>query len=202
MGAINAMQRRQRDGTGAYLVGQRREAELDAFAGIALALAVQRLMLAELLEQDHGQQARAGPAARGGMERRRRLGDLLAVAAGELLADVWITFHWRGITSSVSVTSSPSLASRWPSRSSRTVGARSPRARAADAPETACGPGAGARRRGPSPSGPRPARQRVRPRWRSPRAPRSCSSICSSSRALRSDLWPYSSRRSFRIVRS
>src|SRR5439155_742986 len=42
----------------------------------------------ELLEQDHGQQARASPAARGHMERRRRLADLLAVPAGELLADV------------------------------------------------------------------------------------------------------------------
>ena len=45
-------------------------------------------MLAELLEQDHRQQARPGPAAGDHMERRRRLADLLAVAAGELLADV------------------------------------------------------------------------------------------------------------------
>src|SRR5437879_1079046 len=42
-------------------------------------------MLAELLEHDHGQQARTGPSPGDGMERRRRLADLLAVAAGELL---------------------------------------------------------------------------------------------------------------------
>ena len=42
-------------------------------------------MLAELLEHDHGQEARAGPSPRDGMERRRGLADLLAIAAGELL---------------------------------------------------------------------------------------------------------------------
>src|SRR4051794_13653910 len=42
-------------------------------------------MLAELLEHDHGQQAWAGPSSCDGMERCRRLADLLAVAAGELL---------------------------------------------------------------------------------------------------------------------
>lgn len=41
-------------------------------------------MLAELLEHDHGQEARAGPSP-GGVEWRRRLADLLAIAAGELL---------------------------------------------------------------------------------------------------------------------
>ena len=45
-------------------------------------------MLPELLEQDHRQQAGAGPAAGDDMERRRRLADRLAVAAGELLAHV------------------------------------------------------------------------------------------------------------------
>ncbi len=43
-------------------------------------------MLAELIEGDHRQQARTGPTARDHMERRRRLADLLAVPAGELLA--------------------------------------------------------------------------------------------------------------------
>ena len=43
-------------------------------------------MGAVLLEQDHRQQAGADPAARDDVERRRRLGDRLAVAAGELLA--------------------------------------------------------------------------------------------------------------------
>ena len=79
------MKRLQRRRAGADLVGQRRDAELDAFAPIALALPVQRLVLAELLEQDHGQQVRPGKAARRRMERRRRLGDRLAVPARELL---------------------------------------------------------------------------------------------------------------------
>ena len=63
-----------------------RQAEIDAFARVAVALAVQRLMLAVLLEQDHRQQVGAGPAARRRVERRRRLRDLLAIPAGELLA--------------------------------------------------------------------------------------------------------------------
>src|SRR5215213_1164635 len=45
-------------------------------------------MLPVLLEQDHRQQARPGPAARDHMKRRRRLADLLAVAASKLLADM------------------------------------------------------------------------------------------------------------------
>jgi len=44
-------------------------------------------MLPVLLEQDHRQQAGAGPTLGNDMERRRSLADLLAVAAGELLAD-------------------------------------------------------------------------------------------------------------------
>ena len=44
-------------------------------------------MLAELLEQDHRQQARAGKAARRDMERRRRLGDRLTLPAGEPFPD-------------------------------------------------------------------------------------------------------------------
>ena len=43
-------------------------------------------MLPELLEQDHGQQVGAGPSPRRRVERRRRLADLLAVPACELLA--------------------------------------------------------------------------------------------------------------------
>jgi hypothetical protein len=45
-------------------------------------------MLPVLLEQNHRQQARAGPTPSNYMERRRSLADLLAVAAGELLADM------------------------------------------------------------------------------------------------------------------
>ena len=80
------MKRLQGRRAGADLVGQRRQAQIDALAPIALALPVQRLMLAELLEQDHGQQVRAGKAARRHMEGRRRLRDRLAVPARELLA--------------------------------------------------------------------------------------------------------------------
>src|SRR3954452_1860340 len=45
-------------------------------------------MLPILLEQDHRQQARAGPAARDHMKGGWRLADLLAVAAAEFLADM------------------------------------------------------------------------------------------------------------------
>ena len=79
------VQRAQRRGAGAHLVGQRRQAQLDALAGIALALPVQRLMLAELLEQDHRQKPRSGEAARRDMERRRRLHDRFALPTGEAL---------------------------------------------------------------------------------------------------------------------
>ena len=80
------VKRLQRRRAGADLVGQRRQAEVDAFARISLALPVQRLMLAELLEQDHGQKVGPGKTTRRHMERRRRLRDRLAVPAGELLA--------------------------------------------------------------------------------------------------------------------
>ena len=80
------MQRLQDARAGANLVGQRRHAQIDAFAPVALALAVQWLMLAEFLEQDHGQQVRPGKSPRRDMERRRRLRDRLAFPARELLA--------------------------------------------------------------------------------------------------------------------
>ena len=63
------------------------KAQVDAFARVALALPVQRLMLAELLEQDHRQKARSGKAARRDMERRRRLRDRFALAAGKSFAN-------------------------------------------------------------------------------------------------------------------
>src|SRR3546814_7591510 len=67
------VERPQGGGTRADLVGERGQAELDAFVRIAIALTVQRLVLAELLEQDHRKQARAEHAARGRVERRGRL---------------------------------------------------------------------------------------------------------------------------------
>ena len=80
-------QRRQRCGAAADLVRQGRQAERHALLGVALGLAVERLMLAKLLEQDHRQKTGTGPAPGDHMERRRSLADLLAVPAGELLAD-------------------------------------------------------------------------------------------------------------------
>ena len=79
------MKRPQDHSARADLIGQRRDAEINTLPGIPLALAVERLVLPELLEQDHGQQARPGKAARRHMERRRRLRDRLATPARELL---------------------------------------------------------------------------------------------------------------------
>src|SRR4030081_1245873 len=81
-------QRRQHRAAGADLIGQGRQTEGDTLLGVALGLAVQWLMLPVLLEQDHRQKAWTGPAPGGHMERRRGLADLLAIAAGELLADM------------------------------------------------------------------------------------------------------------------
>jgi hypothetical protein len=83
----------QRRATGAHLVSQRRQAERHALARVALGLAVERLMLPVLLEQDHRQQAGTRPAARHHTERRRRLLDGFAVPARELLAHVLDHFH-------------------------------------------------------------------------------------------------------------
>ena len=44
----------------------------------------------------------------------RRLGDYLAGRQASLSHTCWITFHWRGMSSSVSVTSSPILRNRLP----------------------------------------------------------------------------------------
>lgn len=58
-----------------------------ALEGVAFAKSVERLMRAELLVDEHGQQAGAGPASRDHVERRRCLADRLAVTTGKLLAD-------------------------------------------------------------------------------------------------------------------
>ena len=81
------VRRCERGGDRADLIGERRQAQIHAFPGVAFGLAVQRLMLSELLEHDHRQQAGAGPAARRRVEGGWRLADALAVATGELLAD-------------------------------------------------------------------------------------------------------------------
>ena len=80
------VERHERERSRADLVGERRQAQRHAFAGEALGLAVERLVLAVLLEQQHGEEAGAGPATRHDMEGRRWLRDRLAVPAGELLA--------------------------------------------------------------------------------------------------------------------
>jgi len=49
-------------------------------------------MIAEFADQDHGEQARAGKAARDRMRRRRRLGDRFAVSTGEFLAHAFDDF--------------------------------------------------------------------------------------------------------------
>jgi hypothetical protein len=78
-------QRLERRANGADRIGHGRQSDRRAFERITLRLTIQRLMLAELLESDHRQEARPRPAARNDMERCRRLRDLLAIPAGELL---------------------------------------------------------------------------------------------------------------------
>lgn len=87
MGLDEGMDRLQHHGADPDLVGEGREAEVDALSGIALGLPVQRLVLPKLLEEDGRQEVGSGPSPRRGVERRRRLTDPLAVSAGELLRD-------------------------------------------------------------------------------------------------------------------
>jgi len=87
VGLDQPVDRHQRKGGSANLIRQRRYAERHAFPGEPVGLAVERLMLAVLLEQQHGEEAGACPSARHDVERRRRLRDLLAIPAGKLLAD-------------------------------------------------------------------------------------------------------------------
>jgi len=67
-------------------IGERGRVDLDAFARIGRALTVQRLVIQELGDEDHGEQARSGEAARDRMRGRRGLGDRFAVPTRELLA--------------------------------------------------------------------------------------------------------------------
>ena len=85
VGLDRVVQRPQHHGTRTHLVGQRRGAEIDPFASVAVSLPVQWLMLPVLLEEDRRQKVRAGPAPRHHVERRRRLRDFLTAPAGELL---------------------------------------------------------------------------------------------------------------------
>ena len=85
VGLDQRVQRPQRHSARTHLVGQRRGAEIDPFARVAIPLPVQRLVLPVLLEQDRRQQVGSRPAPRRRVERRRRLGYPLAIAARELL---------------------------------------------------------------------------------------------------------------------
>jgi hypothetical protein len=85
MGLDEAPEGIERHADGADRVGHGGQRDRRALERIALGLPVQRLVLAELLEHDHRQQARTRPPPRDHMKRRRRLADRLAVPAGELL---------------------------------------------------------------------------------------------------------------------
>src|SRR3546814_20218001 len=86
MGLETPIERHERGAGGADLIGERRKAERHAFAGVALGLAVPRLMLAALLAQQPGEEAWASPDARHDLERRSRLGCRPALPQGEMLA--------------------------------------------------------------------------------------------------------------------
>ena len=80
------MERGESSNPGTDMVGQGGDVEIDAFPGVAFALPVERLVLPILLEQDHRQQAGADSGTRDDVEGSRRLRELLAIPAGELLA--------------------------------------------------------------------------------------------------------------------
>ncbi len=116
MGLDQRAQRRQSRGAGADMIGQRRKAQIDAFATKALALPVQRLMLPEirfaaLRVSNRIIANRLGPASPRGMGWNGAGGCVIASYSRQEKRSrtVWITFHVRGTTSSVSVTSSPSF---------------------------------------------------------------------------------------------
>ena len=88
IGADQIVERAEQRSATTDLIGERRQAEIDAFPPVAFRLPVERLVLPVLLEQHHGEKARAGEAAWQHMERRRGLADLLACPARELLPDV------------------------------------------------------------------------------------------------------------------
>ena len=119
---FNALEeRRQRRGAGAHLVGEGGQAQRHAFSGVALGLAVERLMLSELLEQDHGEKAGTDPASRGRVEGRRRLADLLAIPARELLAHILDHLplardHFQGLGDDLSELAQPIAATAITSR--------------------------------------------------------------------------------------
>jgi hypothetical protein len=85
-GTNRVAQRHQGGGAGPDPVGQGRHVELDALAGVDLALPVERQVRAVFAEQHVGEQLRAGASARDRMRRGRRLRDARALPARPLLA--------------------------------------------------------------------------------------------------------------------
>ena len=77
----------ERDTGMANQISQGGQTEIDALAGNALGLSVQRLMLSVFVEGHHRDQLRPGPTAGNGVEGCRWLADFLATAACELLTD-------------------------------------------------------------------------------------------------------------------
>ena len=73
--------RHQRRGRRADPVGQRRDIEIDALAGIGSALAIERKVKTVFGEQDVCEQARPSASSRDAVRRRRRLGNCLAGSA-------------------------------------------------------------------------------------------------------------------------
>src|SRR5204863_3741278 len=91
-----------------------RHVEIDALTGIAFALPIERLVLAELGVKDHRQQAGASPATRMTWNGAGGWVILSHCRQVNFSRTLWTTFHCRGTTSSVSVMSSPSMASLLP----------------------------------------------------------------------------------------
>ncbi|MGY4412291.1 hypothetical protein ACVWW4_004027 [Bradyrhizobium sp. LB7.1] len=79
MGFDQFKDRPDRERSGANLIRQRRDRQVDPLAFEALALSVQRLMLTKFVVQDRRQKLRSDIAPRRGIERCRWLRDRLAV---------------------------------------------------------------------------------------------------------------------------
>ncbi len=86
-------ERQQRGRAGPDMIGHGGDRQLDPFARQLLALPVERLVIGVFVDKDHRQQARPGEAPGDRMEGRRRLSDLLAGAAAELLPHMFGDEH-------------------------------------------------------------------------------------------------------------
>lgn len=106
-------QRHQGRRRGAHPVRKRRDVEIDAFTLVDVALPIERQVQAVLGKQNMGQQLGPCTPTRNRMRGGRR-GWVIASQARQtsFSRTCWITFHWRGTSSSVSVTSSPILRNR------------------------------------------------------------------------------------------